>query len=368
VEAGGRADLGLGRRVVTLRVVVVGPGAVGSFLGAVLAKGGADVTLVGRGDAPSERGALRLEDASGAVSLEVTRAGAGTDRADSPELVILAVKLFDLDSALDVAARWPDATVLTVQNGVDAEASAATQRHSPLLAGSLTTSVVAAPGGVRRLTRGGLGLASVRGVDAPGLEALASTFEAGGLKTRIYPDATAMKWSKLVANLVGNATSAILDMDPGAVYADPSGFAVERRQLLEARSVMRAVGVAAVDLPGAPVRPLLLGARLPPWLGRPILARAIAAARGGKSPSLRLHVRGGEGSAAQPGPTEVRWLNGAVARYGADLGSPAPANAAVEALVEEVASDADRATWFARRPDRLHAAVDQRRDAVERTG
>ena len=345
----------------TLRVAVVGPGAVGSFLGAVLAKGGAEVTLLGRGEAPPERHALRLEEASDVTTVTVARGGAESPAsAGTPDLVILAVKLFDLERALRAAARWPDVTVLTVQNGVGAEASVAAERRSPLVAGSLTSSVIPVPGGVRRLRAGGLGLAAVHGVDPAGLERLAAAFEAGGLATRIHPDPTAMKWSKVVANLVGNATSAILDMDPARIYADRSGFAVERRQLLEARAVIRALGATPVDLPGAAVRPLLLGARLPAWLGRPVLARAIGGARGGKSPSLRLHVRGGDGSAPQPGPTEVRWLNGAVAREAARLRVEAPVNAALEVLVEEVAGDEDRAAWFAGRPDRLRAAVEGR--------
>ena len=31
-----------------------------------------------------------------------------------------------------------------------------------------------------------------------------------------------MKWTKLLMNMLGNATSAILDMPPETVFADPS--------------------------------------------------------------------------------------------------------------------------------------------------
>src|SRR5205807_5983934 len=140
-------------------------------------------------EAAAERRGLRLEEASTAETLQVTFAGAAALPVDAPDLVILAVKLFDLESALGVAARWPGAAVLTVQNGVGAEASAATERRSPLIAGSLTSSIVATPRGVRRLRRGGLGLAGVRGVDAATLAAFATAFETGGLATRVYPDA-----------------------------------------------------------------------------------------------------------------------------------------------------------------------------------
>jgi 2-dehydropantoate 2-reductase len=345
---------------VTLRVAVLGPGAVGSFLGAILARGGADVTLLGRGDAAAGPVELRLEDTTGPATVRLTRGSVDAPPADPPDLVILAVKMFDLEAALAAAARWPDTPLLTVQNGVGAEARARAARTSPLLAGSLTAAVVPVPGGVRRLRNGGIGLAGARGVPPGSLAAMAAAFAEGGLATRVYLDATAMKWSKLVANLVGNAASAILDLDPAAIYADPAAFGIERRQLLEAREVMRALHAPPVDLPGAAVRPLLLGARLPAWLGRPLLARAIGGARGGKSPSLRLHVRGDDGTPGRAGPTEVGWLNGAVAREAERQDVRAPVNAALAALVEEVAADADRAAWFARRPDRLRAAIEGR--------
>jgi 2-dehydropantoate 2-reductase len=178
---------------------------------------------------------------------------------------------------------------------------------------------------------------------------LAASWTAGGLPGRVYPDAAAMKWSKLLGNLVGNATSAILDMDPGEIYADRRTYPVERRQLHEAVAVMRALGLRPVSLPGADVSLLLRGLALPVAIGRPVVSRAIAGARGGKSPSLRLHVRR-DGAGV---PTEAPWLNGAVAAAGERVGVATPVNACLAALVDEVAADAVRAAWFAGRPDRL---------------
>ena len=57
------------------------------------------------------------------------------------------------------------------------------------------------------------------------------------------------------------------------------------------------------------------------------------------------------------GPTEARWLNGAVATAGGRAGVPAPVNACLAALVDECAADPVRAAWFAGRPDRLAEAI-----------
>jgi 2-dehydropantoate 2-reductase len=325
------------REAVPPRVaVVVGAGAVGSFLGGTLAAAGWDVTLLGRrGGGDGSMTPLVIDGPKGRrVTVPLRRVGAPDAAPATADVVILAVKMYDLDGALRVAARWPDATLATAQNGVGAEALATASRTSPLIALSLTTAVEAIPDGVARRRTGGLGIAPVRGDTAALRHELADAFADGGLPTIACPDAAAMKWSKLLANLVANATSGLLDMDAGAVWADAAGFDLERRQLHEAVAVMRAQDLGVVSLPGGQVRALLLGLRFPAFLARPVIALAIGRARGGKDPSLRVRLRGGG-----PGPTEARWLNGAVAEAGARLGVATPVNAALAALVDQVAAD-----------------------------
>ena len=341
-----------------LRVVVVGAGAVGSFLGGMLASRDTTITLLGRRPyAGEEPEILLIDDPAGQrrVAVRRIRDPAAIDGAD---LVIVAVKTFDLDGALEVAARWSGGAILTPQNGVGSEATADSwiPYPTPLLAASLTSAIEPMQGGVRRLRTGGIGLAVVRDDEAQRgtamLTRLAAQWTAAGLPAKACPDADAMKWSKLLANLVGNATSAILDMDPGDIYADPRTYAIERRQLQEARAVMRGLGLRPVALPGVDVAMLLRGLSLPAVIGRPLVARGIAGARGGKSPSLRLDVREGG-----TGPTEASWLNGAVVAGGGPAGVATPVNEALHGLVEQVAADPDRAAWFARQPARLVDAV-----------
>ncbi len=345
-----------------MRVVVVGAGAVGSFLGGVLSLGGEDVTLAARGAGEAE--AVRLEIAAPGGDRRVTTiTRVGVQRLPhvaAPDLVVLAVKHPALAGALRDVDAWPASPTLTVQNGIGAEALVREIRpRAPLAAGSLTASLeLAATGVVTVLRRGGLGLASITARALPIVRELERTLERGGLRARVLPDAAAMKWSKLLANLVANATSAVLDLDPGDVYADPRLFDLERRQLLEALAVMRALDVRPVAIPGADARLLALGIRLPSVVARPVFRRVVAGARGGKSPSLRLHLRAGEGVAGGTvEPSEVRWLNGAVAAEGARLGIPTPVNAALARLVDELALDPARRSQLRGNPLALLDAV-----------
>jgi 2-dehydropantoate 2-reductase len=338
--------------------LVVGGGAVGTLIAWALATGGRDVAIVRRAkaDGPSQAEVALVDPAGERRTTRVTEVARPEDLPAAPELIVFAVKMFDLEAAAVSCAGWPSATGLTVSNGVGAEEIVSDVRPGAgLIAGSVTASVeLVGEGTVSRLNRGGIGLAPVNGDVSRLIEELLSAFAAAGLRTGRVDEAAAMKWSKLLANLVGNATSAIVDRPPAELYGDPGIFRIERRQLLEALAVMRRLGLSPVALPGADARLLAMGIRLPPVLVRPILRRVVARARGGKDPSLRLHATSGSG------PSEVDWLNGAVADAAERLGGAAPLNRRLTTLLHEVLDDPARREWFSGRPDRLVEAVGAR--------
>ena len=69
-------------------------------------------------------------------------------------------------------------------------------------------------------------------------------------------------------------------------------------------------------------------------------------------PSLRQHLRDGTG------PSEVGWLNGAVAREGARHGLATPVNRRLAELVDEAAADRALREQLAGHPDRIAGAVE----------
>ena len=142
------------------------------------------------------------------------------------------MKAFDLEAALETTRRWPGAAAphhRRTASGAEAVADAWIPYPAPLLAALADDRRRA--GGGRRASGSGPAAsawrssATTRAAPAAGLAAAARRVLDRGLASRpvLYPDADAMKWSKLLANLVGNATSAILDMDPAAIYADRDG-------------------------------------------------------------------------------------------------------------------------------------------------
>ena len=143
-----------------------------------------------------------------------------------------------------------------------------------------------------------------------------------------------MKWSKLLMNMIGNATSAILAEPPGVTFADPRVANLEINALREALSVMAASGIHPLNLEKYPLRtaaPLLrFGPRA---LLRPVLRKIVGGARGGKMPSLFLDLQAGKRG------SEVGWYNGAIVRKGREIGIHAPVNNLLTDTVQQLAAD-----------------------------
>lgn len=337
--------------------LVYGAGAVGSFLGAKLATSSFAVTMLAR---PATRRllareGLRLALPDGPSVIHLPAITSLDELTTSPDFVLLTVKAYSVAEALPDLERLAaqGATIVTLQNGVGTEeflsAHGAIKR---LIAASLTISVGNDNGVVRQeTTQGGMALAPV---DDPGttIDTLQSVFETAGIRVLRCPDARQMKWSKLLINILGNATSAILATEPGALFADPALFRLERQAFIEALVVMAAQGFTPLALPGFNIPLICQAMRLPLWLSRRLVAPRIARGRGDKRPSLWLDLDN------QRGQTEIDWLNGAVARTAESFGVPTPVNRALTRLVNDLAADPSRRAEYAGHPKALLKAID----------
>lgn len=254
------------------------------------------------------------------AQLEVVTSIQEALRLSTFDLALFTLKSYDTAAAIETlapyAAQLPP--FLCLQNGVENEAAlAAALGSEKVIAGTVTTAVAKDGPGLIRLERlRGVGLSAGHSLS----KRIADAMNAAGLNARLYPDAAAMKWSKLLTNLLANTTCAILDLTPAEVMAHPGLFKLEMRQLREALAVMWAKKLLVVDLPGTPVRALAFGTRLPAAIARPLMARAVGSGRGAKMPSLHIDLHSGKGG------SEVDWLNGAVVRAGQHLGIATPVN------------------------------------------
>ena len=318
----------------------MGAEAIGSLMAYRLATAGHSVTAVGSGafsQAVAQRGLLVEENNKVLRAPEVKAVPHVEDlEEDTPfDLVLITTKAFDTAVAAVQVQRFArqGATLLVLQNGVGGiDVAIGLLGPEQLYAGITTMPVQVLKPAVLRLleSRGGLGLAAVD--SAQELPALAQLFVEAGLKTQIYEDCQAMQWSKLTLSMLANAIPAILDWPLEQILADSRLYQLERQAVCEAWAVVQKLRVRLVSLPGYPVPQLVRGlCTLPPKLAYPVFRRAILHRRGGRPSPLQHDLRRGRRK------SEVTFLNGAVARAGAQAGVPTPINRVLDNILTALA-------------------------------
>lgn len=303
-------------------ILIFGAGAIGQWLGALLHSAGHSVQLHGRpavAESIARRGGISLnggppQDVPFSTDLEMI---AGREFST----VICTVKTYAVQSALEELAsaelRFGD--IVSFQNGWGTEEHYL--RHFPrhkLWTLTTTRAVgVEAPGVLLPSDKGGLAIAPWEH------EGTAST---SPVQLRRLPIPLVQprrgkdqKWSKLLLNVMGNATGAVTGLSPRDYAASPKLMRLELQLLREAMAVGRALGLRRVKLPGFDV-PFFcnLIERLPVGVMAPIVGRKMSGARGDKLPSLFEDI------AHPDAPSEIEAMNGAVVVEGARIGVPTP--------------------------------------------
>jgi 2-dehydropantoate 2-reductase len=308
------------------RILSFGAGAIGTYIGGSLALQGHQVVFLERPEVATQIRKtglfLDLKGTIHKVEFPIMAESIETALALGPfDFGLFALKSYDTQAALREWAPFSDQfpPILCMQNGVENESALAQLLGSErVIPGTLTSAV-------GRQAAGNIVLERLRGAGVAGGHSLSETlveaFNQAGLNARLFPQAAAMKWSKMLTNLLANATTAILAMTPEEIFHDDRLVRLEMHQLREALQVMDALNYAVVNLPGTPVRLLAFGVRfLPLPLLKPLLGRAVGKGRGAKMPSFYLDLHSGRGK------SEVDYLNGAVVRFGKQMGIQAPVN------------------------------------------
>ena len=296
-------------------VAVMGAGAVGCYFGAMLARAGAQVQLIGRPALVEAvtRDGLRFEgvDFSARIPLTATTDPAGVAGAG---LVLFSVKSPDTETAARAIAPHlaPGAVVLSLQNGVDnAERLGAQVANIVVPAVVYVAAEIPAPGVLRHNGRGDLVIGQLGPRQAA--DALMAKLAAylGGAKvpTHISDNVEGELWWKLTLNCAYNAVSALGRSRYGPMMAVPEVRQVVAEAVREIIALAKAKGVQIAM--SDPVEAVLRFGDVMP----------------GAISSTAQDIGRGR-------PTEIDYLNGYIVRECDARGLPAPINRTLHALVK----------------------------------
>lgn len=297
-----------------MRIVVVGPGAIGSLFAALLSEGGHEVALLGHRAGPvsviNAKGLTVLRE--GTLRTVPVRATTRASELGTPDLVLMCVKAYATRQAsADVApAVGANTAVLTLQNGLgNVETMASVFGQEKVLAGVTSHgATLLTPGLVRHAGEGETALGELDGRETDRLRAVVEGFRQAGVRVQVSQAVRSLIWGKVVVNCAINPLTAILRVENGKLLAS------ERARELMAAAALEAVAVARV-----------LGIEVP--YGDPVaraeeVARLTAANRSSMFQDVRRRKR-----------TEIDYISGAVAKLGDEAGVPTPVNRTLAQLV-----------------------------------
>jgi 2-dehydropantoate 2-reductase len=237
------------------RVCIAGAGVIGSLFAAYLARV-TDVTALTRREehsrALNENG-LRVSG-RGDFTSRVT-AATRPEELPEPDLVIVASKGGDVEPiAKQLAGHWPNATLMTVQNGIGADEIVARHGAWPLLtAVTFMSGTRHADTHVEYVLDTGTWIGPSRGTTPDDARAVAALIDSSGLKAEAFDDLRPAQWSKLIFNATVNTVAALTGLrhDPHfAALEEPSDLGFLVRNLMdEGKAVAAAAGVTLDEDP-----------------------------------------------------------------------------------------------------------------------
>jgi 2-dehydropantoate 2-reductase len=296
------------------RVCIAGAGVIGSLFAGFLARV-TDVTVLTRREeharALNEEG-LRISGRGDFTS----RVTAATSPAALPEpdLVIVASKGGDVDSLATVlAGHWPEALLMTVQNGIGADQIVAQHGDWRLLtAVTFMSGTRHSDAHVEYVLDTATWIGPSRGTTADDARAVATLIGSSGLKAEAFEDLRPAQWSKLIFNATVNTVAAVTGLrhDPHfAALVEPSDLGFLVRNLMdEGKAVAAAAGVTLDE---------------DPWE-----MNVLATQRGHRhAPSMLEDVQAHRA-------TEVDMITGSLVREAHRLGVPVPLHEAMYSLIK----------------------------------
>lgn len=250
-----------------MKICVYGAGAIGGYVGVLLAKGGADVSLIARGPhlAAIKENGLTVEFKDHKENAKLL---ASDDPAElgPQDYVIIALKAHQAwESAEKLKPLLgPDTAVVTMQNGIpwwyfyglkgeyenhqlnsvdpDNRQWKAIGPERVIGATVYQATHITEPGVIKHTYGDKLGIGEPSGIETARTKALIEVINAGGMKGRYYDDIRSDIWLKLWGNLCFNPISALTHATLDIVATDPGTRQIARLMMEEGEMIGRRLG------------------------------------------------------------------------------------------------------------------------------
>jgi 2-dehydropantoate 2-reductase len=237
-------------------------------VGACLDRGGADVTLIARGEhlrAMAENG-VQVRSPLGDFQSHPA-ATSELDAIDEADVVFLGLKAYSLPELAPAVGRLmrPDAVVIAAQNGipwwyfqrlggrldgrrlesVDPRGAVSAAFTPDQVAGCVVycATEIAAPGVIRHFEGMRFSIGTPSGEQDDRCREITAAFRAGGLRAPFARDLRSQIWLKLIGNAALNPLTTVTRSTLGGLAASPQAVGIAKRVMEECAAVAAALDV-----------------------------------------------------------------------------------------------------------------------------
>lgn len=300
-----------------MKIVIVGPGAMGCLFAGFLAKSKEEVWLLDKHKERAEKIAgqgILVEGISGNWQAKV-KVTAQAQEIENCDLIIISVKSYDTKEAIIHAKPLvgDNTRVLTLQNGIGNIEIIGEVVGSDKVIGGVTNqgATLIDIGHIRHAGRGETVIGRIDGKIPVGLRSIREIFNQAGLETRISRDIKGLLWSKLIINVGINALTAITRLNNGKLIEFEGTRKVLREAVTEAIRIAKRKRIKLIyDDPLAKVE-------------------AVCEATATNVSSMLQDV-------LRKKRTEIDFINGVIVRQAQELGIPVPINSILLDLVKTI--------------------------------
>jgi 2-dehydropantoate 2-reductase len=329
------------------RIVFMGAGAVGGYVGGHLARTGRDVTLIDPWPEHIEaikHNGIQLSGTQGSFSVPVNALHLHEVQSlyKSPvDIAFVCTKSYDTEWATMMIRQYlaPNGYIVSMQNSINEDRIAGIVGWGKVvgcIASNIGVDAFKAGHVMRTLQPGGAAytvfrVGEVHGRITPRVQELVEMLQAvdsAKATTNLWGE----RWSKLVINSMGNGISASTGLNSKAMTELQMTRRLSIKLAGEAITVGQALGYELETIKGKPAEKWTAAAK-----GEPAALEEIEASMLAGTKNMTEAGRPSTGQDIVKGRrTEIEYINGLVAARGAEVGIPAPANAALAAVVKRV--------------------------------
>ena len=302
-----------------MKIVIVGPGAMGCLIAAFLSKSKEEVWLLDKNAdnaAKINEIGISLEGVSGTWQAK-PKATANIENISKADLILICVKSFNTKQAVEQIKPLlqENTKIMTLQNGIGNIEIIAELVGEERVIGGITNegATLIDIGRIRHAGRGDTLIGTLDGKVPVEIRSIREVFNKVGLQTKMSRDIKSLVWSKLIINVGINALTAITQLPNGKLTEFEGTKRILRDAVTEATRIAKRKRIKLVyDDPLAKVEAVCEGT----------------------SENISSMLQ----DVLRKKRTEIDFINGVIVRLGQELGIAVPTNKLLVDLVKTIES------------------------------